>query len=100
MDRLEDRRFTLRRFTREFKDSIPISGLTGEGIDLLKERIRDVLSHLITEVEFTIPHRKLALMNLIYKEGKVKKCEYSKNSIRIEARVPKVLAARIQNELN
>ncbi len=99
IDKIKDK-FTIRPLLREFKDSIPISSLTREGIDILKERIVDTLSHLVTEIDLTIPHRKLALMALIYKEGEVKRCEYFNDGVRMEARIPKILAARIQHELN
>ena len=100
IDALEDNESVIRRFTREFEGSISLSALTGQGIDFLKKKIVDTLAHLLITVNLSIPKGKMALIDVIYKEGIVKKCDYFEDSAHIEAEIPKILANKIKQTLN
>lgn len=86
----------IKRLQKDFRDAVCISALKGEGIELLIDKISDLLTGLITEIKIEIPHNRMDLLNMIYKNGKVHYREDRSESIYIEATVP----IRIKSLLN
>ena len=78
----------LKRLKKDFKDPIPVSSLTGEGVPDLIDEISRLLSGLVTEIKIEIPNNRMDKVNLIYENGRVNHREDRLESVYIEATVP------------
>jgi GTP-binding protein HflX len=72
----------------EFPDGAPISALTGEGLDDLRESIRSVVANEYSRISVEIPHDRYDLAALIHRTGRVIEESHEESHIRIEAEVP------------
>ncbi len=91
--------FSLKRYLKDFKNSVAISALKGINIEQLLEKLGLQLASLMTEIEVFIPQDKMHLVNLIYREGEVFKKEYQKDRLYIQARIPQKIKAQLENLL-
>jgi GTPase len=78
----------LKRLRKTFNNSVPISALTGDGLDMLIEEISVVLSNFLMNVKIDIPNTRMDKLNLIYEHGTVYKREDRRNSVYVEALIP------------
>ncbi|MDP4108683.1 MAG: GTPase HflX [Bacillota bacterium] len=67
------------------ENTVLISAMTGEGLDLLKEKIISVLAEKMHSVSFTLPYGASKILDMLYKSAEVKKAEYKEEGIFIEA---------------
>jgi len=89
MDRLpEEREIILERLKREFENGIPLSVVTGEGIEELTNRLVGMLRNLVTKVTFFLPYDKMGFIELIYSQGVVYKREDQEGGVYLEAELP------------
>ena len=86
----------LKRLERKFNNTVSVSALKGNGIELIIDKISGLLSEFVTKIKLEIPNNRMALVNLIYENGKVHKREDRAASVYIEATVP----TRLRNLLN
>ena len=93
MDRLTEKK-SLDVFKLNFKDPICISGLTGENIAELIDRITDLLSEEIISMDVDIPLDRMDLVNLAHREGQVHQIEYKPESVHIKVSLPVKIAAQ------
>ena len=87
IDRVSDINY-LRRLNRDFRNSVLVSALNGQGIELLIDKITDLLSGLVTEIKIELPNIRMDMVNLIYEHGKVTKRVDGPDSVYIEAIIP------------
>ena len=93
IDQLEDREW-LQGFQRGFDNAVCISAKTGENISELLEKISEILSSLIVEINVEVPIGRMDLVNLAHEEGEVYSVKYYATTINIRAAVPKHVAGR------
>ncbi|MBO7176604.1 MAG: hypothetical protein J6W14_04460, partial [Clostridia bacterium] len=58
---------------------------TGQGIDLMVERLIQMLSAGKRLVKFIIPNAKQGLLNILYTEATVKTVDYGMEAVTVEA---------------
>lgn len=75
--------------------TLKISAKTGEGLEDLKELLRDVLRENKQCVELLLPYRESGTVDLIHKKGEVISQEYKADGIRIKAFVPSELVSKL-----
>ncbi len=92
-------KFNLKRYLKDFKNSVAISALKGIDIEELLERLSLQLDSLMSDFEVFIPQEKMYLLNLIYSEGQVFKKEYRKDKIYLQGRIPRKIKAKLDNLL-
>ncbi len=80
-------------------DSCGISALKGLGLDVLKNKIKDQLQHLLTSMEIALPYDKSDLLAMLHKNGQVLKIEYLPGKMLVTARVDYHTAGIIYNQL-
>ena len=78
----------LKRLEKKFNNTVSVSALKGNGIELIIDKISGLLSELVTEIKLEIPNNRMDLVNLIYENGKVHKREDKAETVYIEATVP------------
>jgi len=71
-----------------FPDAITVSALTGEGLDELRRRIREVVSQAYARVDVAIPHARYDLAALIHRTGRVLEEQHVDGTVNIRADVP------------
>jgi len=98
LDLVKDQ-FRLKRYLKDFKNSVAISALKGINIEQLLEQLSLRLDDLMAEIEVFIPQEQMHLLSLIYREGEVFKKEYRKGKIYLQARVPHKIKAKLEHHL-
>jgi len=98
LDLVKDQ-FRLKRYLKDFKNSVAISALKGINIEQLLEQLSLRLDDLMAEIEVFIPQEQMHLLSLIYREGEVFKKEYRKGKIYLQARVPHKIKAKLKHHL-
>lgn len=76
------------RLKGSFHDAVPISAVTGEGLDELVKRILHHIKGCMASIKLRLPASDGASLNMIYENGLVIKKEYTGNEIEIEAEIP------------
>ena len=83
-----DNKYMIRRFQNEIPDSVAVSALNSTGFKMLIDAIAAELTSLVETVDVLISHNKMALLNEIYKEGKVLERRDTAKGIHIKAIIP------------
>lgn len=96
VDRLTDRTQAL-RLAADLPNPVFISALRGEGLDLLLERVEDLLSQGLVPVETVIPYNRWDLMRIVREQGFVEREMPTARGMRIIARVPPSIAERLRD---
>lgn len=81
---------------KNFKDTVLISALKGEGFSELAGKIMSRLSDLMVSIKITLAHTDTHIINLIHKYGKVVKADYKEDKVYLEALVPLVLKEQLE----
>ena len=83
-------------FIKSRDNCVRVSALYKENLDELLHIIEQSLAGLRTYIKLLIPHQKMSLIDLIYKDGKVIKKEYGPKGVYLEADVSVVLAEKLK----
>ncbi|MCK4518843.1 MAG: GTPase HflX [Candidatus Omnitrophica bacterium] len=83
-------------FVKSTDNCVGISALYKENLDELLHIIEQSLAALRTHIKLLIPHQKMSLIDLIYKDGNVIKKEYAPEGVYLEADVSVVLAKKLK----
>ncbi len=73
-----------------------VSAQTGEGMEELQQLIAQKLPHPDAEVDVLIPFKHAGLLSRAHEVGQVDAEDWTEEGVRIQARVPAALAARLQ----
>jgi GTP-binding protein HflX len=85
-----------KRLADRYPGSVPISALTGEGVDLLMEAIGDRLRALARVVELVVPYERGDVLAAIHREGEVLVERHHQDSAQLRVRVDEAGAARFR----
>lgn len=85
----------LQRYLSEFSNGIAVSARTGENLNLLFEKIASQFKARMVDLELVMPLHRMDLVDLIYREGKVKQIDYQEKFIKIQANMPKILYQKL-----
>ena len=80
-------------------DAMPVSAVTGEGIDDLRRVLRQRLSAGHVHVEFKVPYAESRLLGLLRAAGRIEQQEAAADGYRVSAVVPPHLAATLREAL-
>jgi GTP-binding protein HflX len=76
------------RVERRYPDAVPISALTGEGLEQLLHRIAETIPAPPVEVTLLVPFDREDLVALLYRDGEVLTRDATEQGSLIRARVP------------
>lgn len=71
-----------------FPDAISVSATTGEGLNQLRGRIREVVASSYERIDVAIPHARYDLAALIHRTGRVLEESHHEDAVQITADVP------------
>lgn len=95
IDLIDDRDFLV-SLLKNFPESVCISALTGENIEMLLGRIEKKLSAYFLDIALVLPSGRMDLVDLMYSQGQVKRIDYLSDGIHVEAVLPFVLAEKLK----
>ena len=81
-------------------DAVEVSALTGEGLDVLRDRLVQFARSRLTQLEVLVPYTRGSIVSEIYTVGREVEQEAGPDGTLIRALVPPVDAARILASLN
>lgn len=96
-DNLENLNITIKR---RFEDAVAISAKDKKNIPELLDKIVLKLSGELQKIKVIIPHQNLSLLNIIHKNGRIKKKEYREQGVYVEVFLPVIWAKKILTKLN
>lgn len=94
VDLLDDKMW-LSKLTQDFTNPIAISAKFKINLEELVKGIQDNFKDRMAEFTVFIPHSKMELLNLIYRNGKVRHIEYLPKGIEAKVTLPKIAASKL-----
>jgi GTP-binding protein HflX len=95
IDRITDRS-QLDQLCARFPEGLPISVLTGEGIDSLMHALHTMLLDRVVRLDLLLPMQRMDLVNLAHTEGKVLVEKYTGDGVEMQCVVPKRWESRFE----
>jgi GTP-binding protein HflX len=86
----------LRRLRNAHPDALFVSARTGEGLDLLAERLADAISGHLRQISLLIPHSRYDIVARLHQAGGVAAERYEDEGIHVTATVPPDLRAVVE----
>ena len=84
------------RLVRRFPDAVPVSARSGEGLDVLLDRLEAALPRLM-EIELLVPYDRPEIVPRLHREGEVLAEEARDDGLAVRARVPDRLLASLEH---
>ena len=81
----------LHKLSEDFPNAVGISAKLKTNLGLLMKKIQDNFAQRMIEKEILIPHSRMDLVDLFYREGKVMEIKYLQKGIKITLNLPKIL---------
>jgi len=81
-----------------FQEAVLISAKTKENLDLLLGRIEQSFAARMRYLEIVIPHSHIGLIDLFYREGKVRQIDYLQQGIEVKLTLPVILAEKLLSD--
>lgn len=87
----------LEKLKHDFPGAVSISAKSGQNLDVLLQEIQQKFSARMERLEISIPHSRMHLVDLFYREGKVEDIKYLQEGIRIKLLLPRIICDRLLN---
>ena len=78
-------------------DTVCISAKSGEGTDILVQKLEKALSGTTTEAELLLPYSEAGIIDLLKREAQILSMNYEETGIRVHAVLGEALFGRMQN---
>ena len=78
-------------------DTVCISAKSGEGTDILVQKLEKALSGTTTEAELLLPYSEAGIIDLLKREAQILSMNYEETGIRVHAILGDALYGRMQN---
>lgn len=86
----------LAQLRRALPEAVFVSAHTGDGIEVLRQRMGQLVAPVDTAVDVVIPYGRGDLVARVHEHGRVQQAEHGEGGTRIRARVPAALAASLR----
>lgn len=94
IDLLEDKTW-LARLSQDFPNSVAISAKFTQNLNELLEKIQSHFQSKMTYLELLIPHARMDLVDLFYRQGKVQEIKYLQKGIKIKVNLPTIISQKL-----
>jgi GTP-binding protein HflX len=91
IDLLDDKTW-LAKLKEDFINTIAISAKLKQNLDILLEEIQKNFQAKMVYLEIVIPHSRMDVVDLLYRQGHIEEIKYLQKGIKIRANLPKILA--------
>ncbi|MBI4972923.1 MAG: GTPase HflX [Candidatus Omnitrophica bacterium] len=99
IDLLDDK-IWLDRLLRDFKNPVAISAKSQQNLDKLLQEVQNYFQPRMSLLELTIPHSRMDLIDLFYRQGSVEEIKYLQKGIKVRVRLPNLMAQKVRLELS
>jgi GTP-binding protein HflX len=93
-DILEDKAL-VKHIGQDFIHPVAISAKLKENLDVLLEKIQNHFSDRMLNLEVMIKPQRMDLVDLFYRQGKVRDIQYQEGGIKIKLSLPKILSQKL-----
>jgi len=98
IDLLENKAWIV-RLKDDFINAVSISAKFNQNLGVLVQEIQNNFQAKMVNIEVTIPHSRMDLVDLFYRQGRVQEIKYLQKGIKIKASLPNILAHKfLQNK--
>jgi GTP-binding protein HflX len=94
IDLLDDK-IWLERLRENFVNSVAISAQFKQNLEILLEKIQNNFAERMVNLEITIPHSRMDLVDLFHRQGKIEQIKYLQKGIKVKLNLPKLLANKL-----
>jgi GTP-binding protein HflX len=95
---LVDDQAWISKLIEDFPNSIAISARKGINLDLLLNRIADAFGERTQKIHIHIPHSRMDLVGLFYRQARVDDIQYTDKGIEIKLTISRLLADKIMQD--
>ena len=92
---LVDDKAWIGRLKDDFVNPVPISAKFKLGLDILLAEVEKEFQAKTIFLQLLMPHSRMDIVDLFYRQGKVEKIEYLQKGIKIKGMLPKIVANNI-----
>ncbi|MCX5695294.1 MAG: GTPase HflX [Candidatus Omnitrophica bacterium] len=85
----------LEKLKEDFPDSVAISAKLQVNLDSLYKKIEERFSGRMADLEVLVPASRMDIIDLFYRQGKVREIEYLQKGIRVKVNLPKILSQKL-----
>jgi GTPase len=78
-----------------YLEVVPVSALRGDGLDLLRQAVSDVIAEGMRSIDVVLPYSQQELVAALHREGVVEMERYEERGVHLRGSAPPALAARI-----
>lgn len=96
IDLLDDQ-IWLSRLKEDFSNPVAISAKFKQNLGLLLEKIQENFTSRMVKLKIMIPHSRMDLVDLFYREGKIEEISYLQKGIKIELSLPKTVYYKLSH---
>ncbi|MFH1248422.1 MAG: GTPase HflX [Candidatus Omnitrophota bacterium] len=96
-DLLEDKVW-LANLKADFVNTVEISAKERSNLDRLLDKIQNSLPQEMVSVELLVPHSKMSLVDLFYRQGKVLDIKYLQKGVKLRLNLPKPIYQKIARD--
>ena len=97
IDLLDDKMW-LEKLKADFVNPVAISAKLRQNLDFLLKKIQENFAARMVNLEIIIPHSRMDLVDLFYREGKVEQIRYLQKGIEIKLNLPRVLSQKLLHD--
>ncbi len=94
IDLLSDQTWLI-RIKSDFPNPVAISAKLNQNLEELQAKIQENFQSRMSCLELTIPHRRMDLVNLFYRQGSIKEIKYMQKYIKVKVNLPKILITKL-----
>jgi GTP-binding protein HflX len=88
----------LGRLAEDFPNPVAVSARTGLHLDRLLSLIQENFKDRMLECTLFLPHGRMEIVDLCYREGSVASVDYGAEGITVRANLPKLLRTKLMND--
>jgi GTP-binding protein HflX len=83
------------RIAQESINPVPVSAKFGTNLSQLLMKVEEFLEPKMLSLDLVIPHRRMDLVDIFYRQGQVTDIQYRQKGIEIKVSLPKIIAAKL-----
>jgi len=98
VDLLEDKVW-LSQLTRDFPNPVVISASLKQNFDELLGKIQENFQAKMVLLDVSLPHSRMDLIDLFYREGRVEKVDYLPKEVKVRVNLPKIIVSKYLKDI-
>jgi len=97
---LQEDKIWLAQLMRDFPNPVVISAKLKQNFDELLTKIQENFQSKMVLLDVSLPHSRMELIDLFYREGKVEKVDYQPKEIKIRVNLPKIIVSKYLKDID